>query len=176
MAVDDWDVEVFDVVPRSISSANPYTGLPIDPDGVTQSLVTMRLTHRASGKVLERADVFSLPTPDALKKYARDVVAVADANMSVQKSDAGPSPLVGLLDIVPSEPDAPVLTKAQRDEQAFVQAKSSLDAIASRIAVLKDVAPEDAAALDSVVQKQRAVLVEKAAPVIAAIKAELAQP
>lgn len=130
MAFEDWDVEVFDVVPYRNSAKNPHTQLPIDPDGLTMSLFTMRLTHRASGKRLERADLHSMPTEEHLKKYARDVIAVAEANMAVQKTDETDSPLKGALDVSPPSVEP---TQDQKDAavlQTAEQVKARLEALA----------------------------------------------
>lgn len=122
MPFEDWDVHVFDVAPRKNIASNPLTGLAIDPEGLTLSLFTMRLTHRASGKTLDRADLISTPTPEALTAYARGVIEVVEKNMANQKTETTPSPLVGPLVVVPPAPPP----FAPDDLSAFQQASDLL--------------------------------------------------
>lgn len=170
MALSDWTVEVFDVAPRKNSAANPYTGLPIDPDGITTSLVTMRLTHVPSGKVLDRADLFHDVTPQTLAHYARSIAELVDKQMSVQKTDATPSPLVGVLDIVPPPPAADTRTQAEKDLQVFQQAESAHAQKVALIAKLLDT-PEgakEAVSLQAEADKLKAVKDTAAVAVVAA--------
>ncbi len=177
MAFDDWDVEIVDIARRTNSAKNPLTGLPIDPDGLTQSFVTMTLTHRASGRILNRADLFSAPSADALKKYARDVIAVADLNMSVQKTvdETGAtiteSPLKGPLDVTIPLP-ADTRTQAQKDLQAFQQADADHVQTLALADKLKAIDPAEASDLDKLVAAKLAARDAAAAPVIAALVAD----
>jgi hypothetical protein len=169
---EDWDVQIFDVVPRKNSTANPYTGQPIDPEGLTQSLVTMRLTHVATGKSLDRADVFSDASVPQLLHYAKSIIAVAEGNMAIQKVSAPdgtvitPSPLVGaLVPPVPEPPPEP--TQEQKDQQAFLQADAAYKQAAQLLADGKPIDP-------AVVDKLKAIANEKAQPIVDVIMATVA--
>ena len=149
MAFSDWAVEVFDVVPRRNSQKNPLTGLPIDPDGITLSLVTMRLTHVPTGKVLQRADLMR-PDRPSLIAYARGIAENAEAHMAAQKTDTAPSPLAGRLDIVPVPPGDP--PQRAKDLQAFLDASGRYEHVSTLAAQLRQAAPARAAELDAKVQ------------------------
>lgn len=148
MALTDWTVEIFDVVPRKNSAPNPYTNQPIDPDGLTLSLFTMKLTHVPSGKVLERADLASVITPEFLQQYARNVITVAEQNMAVQKTDTAPSALKGVLDVTIPAPVDP-RTQAEKDLSAFQQLDAQVAQTTALYEKLKAIEPKDAAALDA---------------------------
>lgn len=155
MPLEDWSVEIFDVAPRANAQKNPYTGLPIDPDGLTMSLFTMRLTHVPTGKVLERADLHSSPTKESLIAYARGVIEVAEKNMAAQKSGTVPSPLKGLLNVT-----APVSvdgrTQGQKDLEAFNQLHGQIAQTEAQAQALKLASPEKGADLDASLEALKA--------------------
>lgn len=153
MPLSDWTVEIFDVAPHKNTAKNPYTGLAIDPDGLTMSVFTMRLTHVPTGKVLERADLTSTPSADAFARYARGVIEVAEQNMAVQKQGETPSPLKGILDVVPVVPEPTIPTQDQLDARAYQEAKH-------RVAILAELVVADDASL---VKAQQALDTAKAA-------------
>jgi len=131
MPFEDWTVEVYEIDPRPNPTKNPYTGLPIDPEGITQSLFRMRLTHIPTGKVLERADLTGHLSVEVLTVYARGVAANAETHLVNQ----GPhSPLLGVLDITVPDPSVPP-TDDDRAVTAFVALVRTLLQAKARFAI-----------------------------------------
>ncbi len=158
MAFSDWTVEILDVVARPNAATNPYTGLPIDPDGITQSLFSMRLTHVPTGKVLERADLTNTVTPEILTAYARGIAANAETHLAFQSKEGAASPLIGALDITvpvapgPSDDDLAVvafrgLVKDLQQAKARLAVKQGTqqDVDAAELAVKTAYAPKGVA-------------------------------
>ena len=160
MAVEDWAVVVLDVAPHANTNQNPYTGLPIDPIGLTQSLVTMTLTHGPSGQTIDRADVFSVPSADAIQRYALGVIMVAEANLTQQTRGATPSPLQGALQVVPSAPVDPRTPEQQALDAAVADYQQATSVYTQQLALIdawKLAAPDKAADLDTSLAKAKAV-------------------
>lgn len=164
MSFEDWTVEIVSVVPNVNAANNPRTGKPIDPDGITQSVVTMTLTH-TSGKILHRTDVFSVPTQEEFIRYAQAIARVADINIASQ-ADAG---LIGALNIVPAAPVEP--TQDQKDISAFYQADSLYEAEKAALEKLKEVV--DAKTAEDIDQKIAALKADRDAKAAAAVAAKL---
>lgn len=168
MAFSDWSVEVLDVQPQKNVAKNPYTMQPIDPGGLTTSLVTMNLTHIPTGKVLNRADLFSNPTREAFLAYARGITSVVDGNLAVQGSQQAPSPLAGVLDLEPVPVEVTPDAKAQ---QAFQTASGVLSQLQALVTA-GDLAADDPALAQAsnLVTKNRT---QAKAADVAALKATL---
>jgi len=140
---EDWTVDVVSVVPVPNTAKNPYTGVEIDPDGITQSLFVMRLTHVPTGKILERADRIGTPSAEALRRYAQGIITTAEQNMAAQNGA-----LVGMLPVVPP-PKVDTRTQAEKDREAFRQADALYEREAAELAKLIEADPKSTAALQA---------------------------